>query len=149
MPRALGCPPSRTIAALAERTAALILTEPPGALERTYTMTSVGKPVAKRSAFGSAQAGVTIGAKVGDTGEQDSARLYTVWYGTNRRPVDPNDPSRGFSGRRSYEVSYGACAVAIPRSHKFGSVGSPWWKRWLVLTDDRLHLRELRHLSQD
>jgi esterase/lipase superfamily enzyme len=27
-----------------------------------------------------------------------------------------------------------------PNSHKFGSVGSPWWKRWIKLEDDRLKL---------
>jgi len=76
--------------------------------------------------------------------KQEGTRLYTVWYGTNRQALDPNDPSRGFSGQRSEKVNYGTCAVAIPRSHKFGSVGSSWWKRLLALTDDRLYVRELQ-----
>lgn len=67
-------------------------------------------------------------------------RLYTVWYGTNRKPVDAADPASGFSHERDEHVHYGKCQVAIPRSHKFGSVGSSWWRRWVRLTDDRLHI---------
>jgi esterase/lipase superfamily enzyme/GNAT superfamily N-acetyltransferase len=77
-------------------------------------------------------------------------RLYTVWYGTNRKPIDPPDPSSGFSGERDNQVHYGKCEVAIPRSHKFGSVGSAWWRRWVRLTDDRLRIvSRMRHTSDE
>lgn len=74
--------------------------------------------------------------------------VFTVWYGTNRQPVDAADHSKGYSGSRASTVSYGTCQVAVPRSHKFGSVGSPWWKRWLTLDDDRLRLTEIAALVE-
>src|SRR5262249_26965872 len=33
-------------------------------------------------------------------GDESGPRLYTVWFGTNRRPNDPNDPAKGFSAER-------------------------------------------------
>jgi esterase/lipase superfamily enzyme len=73
----------------------------------------------------------------------DSPKLFPVWFGTNRRPVDPADPSKGFSGERDDgTVHYGVCKVAVPKSHKFGEVGSAWWRRLLTLTDDRLAVKE-------
>ena len=76
-------------------------------------------------------------------------KLYPVWFGTSRSPVDPDDPSQGFTGVREPErVHYGLCKVAVPKSHKFGSTGSIWWKRLLTLTDDRLKLKELSALEE-
>jgi esterase/lipase superfamily enzyme len=65
---------------------------------------------------------------------------YTVFYGTNRARIDEADPSRGYSGERGKGIDYGTCRVFVPKSHKIGSVGSPWWKRLITLTDDRLKL---------
>ncbi len=82
------------------------------------------------------------------TGGEDVRRLYTVWYGTNRKPIETDDLSRGYSGARGADVSYGTCTVAIPKSHMFGSVGSSWLKRWLTFKDDRLELVEVQPLEQ-
>jgi esterase/lipase superfamily enzyme len=71
-----------------------------------------------------------------------SSGKYVVWYATNRRPNDPIDPNKGFSAQRDRTVHYGTCRVSIPKSHKIGSTGSPWWKRILTWTDDRLKLLE-------
>ena len=70
--------------------------------------------------------------------------------GTNRRPIDTGDPSKGYSGARDNTgvVHYGACRVFIPKSHKIGSIGSPWWKRLLTLTDDRLKLLGVSELER-
>ncbi len=65
---------------------------------------------------------------------------YVVWYGTNRRPLEPRDSGKGYSAARDDFVHYGSCRVFIPKSHKIGSIGSPWWKRLLTMTDDRLGL---------
>jgi esterase/lipase superfamily enzyme len=74
---------------------------------------------------------------------------YLVWYGTNRRPNDPADPGRGYSAARDRVVHYGSCRVFIPKSHKIGSIGSPWWKRLMILTDDRLRLLGVSELERD
>jgi len=64
----------------------------------------------------------------------------TVWFGTNRRPIDRNGPLPGFSTERDSTVHHGWCRVAIPESHRIGSIGSAWWKRLLTLRDDRLKI---------
>jgi esterase/lipase superfamily enzyme len=74
---------------------------------------------------------------------------YVVWYGTNRRPNDPPDAGKGFSVMRDNVVHYGSCRVFIPQSHKIGSIGSPWWKRLLTMTDDRLLLLGTDELHGD
>jgi esterase/lipase superfamily enzyme len=69
------------------------------------------------------------------------AKLYPLWFGTNRKPVDINDISQGFSKERDEKLHYGICQVAVPESHKIGSTGSPWWQRLLTSTDDSLKLQ--------
>ena len=75
-----------------------------------------------------------------DTAET-TATLYPLWFGTNRKPVDTENISKGFSGKRDDKLHYGICQVAVPKSHKIGSTGSPWWKRLITLKDDRLKLQ--------
>jgi esterase/lipase superfamily enzyme len=74
---------------------------------------------------------------------------YTVWFGTNRRPNDPADASKGYSSDRDVALHYGTCRVFIPESHKIGSIGSSWWDRLRARTDDRLRLLEIRDLAAD
>jgi len=73
---------------------------------------------------------------------------YSVWYGTNRRPNDSSNSNKGYSAARDNVVHYGSCRVFIPQSHKIGSIGSPWWKRLLTLTDDRLRLLSVDEFEQ-
>jgi esterase/lipase superfamily enzyme len=82
----------------------------------------------------------------------DSPRIYPVWFATDREPNDAADLRKGFSSRRATDetaVYLGTCKVAIPKSHKFGSVASGWWKRFISLTDDRLQLREISPLASN
>jgi esterase/lipase superfamily enzyme len=101
--------------------------------------------------------GGNIGAVGGDIVGGDkiletSANLdkceYRVWFGTNRRPNDRHDASKGYSSERDGAVHYGHCQVYIPRAHKIGSVGSPWWKRISTWTDDRLKVTGLEELDR-
>lgn len=84
-----------------------------------------------------------------ETGDE-SGWQYPVYFGTNREPIDAASPGLGFSGERSKTVHYGRCVVFIPRTHKFGSIGTPWWKRWLSLqlADDHLCLKGIKTLEE-
>ncbi|MGB3640050.1 MAG: hypothetical protein WBA39_21110, partial [Rivularia sp. (in: cyanobacteria)] len=73
---------------------------------------------------------------------QPQATLYPLWFGTNRKPNNPEDISQGFSAERDRQLYYGTCEVTVPKSHKIGSIGSPRWQRWLTFTDDRLKLKQ-------
>jgi len=48
--------------------------------------------------------------------------LYTVYYGTNREPIDSNDHSKGYSNKRAEQLYTGKCQVFIPKSHKIGEI---------------------------
>ena len=88
------------------------------------------------------------GSVVAEAPEAADNAEYLVWYGTNRRQNDPGDASKGYSGARDPVVHYGSCRVFVPKSHKIGSTGSPWWKRLVTLTDDRLRLLGISELEQ-
>jgi esterase/lipase superfamily enzyme len=72
------------------------------------------------------------------------AHLYKVWYATNRAPIDPSDPSRGFTNNRdaSGTVRFGTCTVQVPKTHQFGSTGTALYRRVLRLhfSDDHLKI---------
>jgi esterase/lipase superfamily enzyme len=72
---------------------------------------------------------------------------YTVWYGTNRRPLKVKNITRGYSPDRDSKLHYGFCRIYIPQSHKIGSLGSSWWKRLITRTDDRLKMRKIKEIG--
>lgn len=71
-----------------------------------------------------------------------SGTCYPVWFGTNRKPLDPADPSRGFSADYDERLHYGKRVLHIPASHRPGELGSPLWKRLLSGSDDRIRLAD-------
>ena len=75
-------------------------------------------------------------------------RLVRVWFATNRKPVDQENITRGFAREESADdLTYGICHVFIPKSHKPGSVGTPWWRRWIRFqADDSLEVRAIQGL---
>jgi esterase/lipase superfamily enzyme len=112
-------------------------------VETGHASTSLKAPA--RTWLGPVQKGI-------ETELPDGPRLYPVWFGTNRRPEDSQDLGKGFSADRAVDdatVYFGICHVAVPKSHKFGSVGSAWWKRLLTANDDRLRLTDIRSLDKD
>ena len=78
----------------------------------------------------------------------DDPRNVPVWFGTNRAPVDANDPASGFSNTWSAETSVGRCIVNIPKGHVPGSTGSAWWVR-LVQGDDRLTVQSIEAMETE
>ncbi len=70
------------------------------------------------------------------------ARLFPVWFGTNRRAMADGT---GFTGERDARTTVGQVSVRVPESHRFGETGSSFWqklKRW-DFRDDRLHLHQV------
>lgn len=76
--------------------------------------------------------------------------LYPVFFGTNRKLCDLANPQKGFSSQRSDAVYHGRCDVWIPKTHRFGETGTPWYKRWNQwrFKDDHLVLRETSILTE-
>jgi len=83
----------------------------------------------------------------------EDAVAYPLFYATNRKLVDPNNIMKGYSGEREESrVHYGTCTVTVPKSHKIGSSGSPWWKQLLTQTEDgqlELQWTTLRSLVEE
>lgn len=78
----------------------------------------------------------------------DTAVLYPVWFGTNRERLEGGG---GFGTARARKSVRGRVTVRIPRGHRFGETGSPWWKKLLRLDtrEDTLRLSELGTLGPD
>lgn len=91
-------------------------------------------------------AALRLFGSAGDVPAEPDNAEYTVWYGTNRKPRDSEHPEKGYSGERDTVVHYGSCRVFIPKSHKIGSTGSPWWNRLWRMKDDRLKLRTVAEM---
>ena len=92
---------------------------------------------------------VQLSPEVGSTESgQPEGCEYPVWFGTNRRP-SRSASMLSFSNTRDTVIHYGVCRVFIPKSHKIGSLGSPWWKRVLAGQDDRLSMLSITELNVD
>ena len=89
----------------------------------------------------------TILAPNSDYSTRSGKPLYQVWYGTNRKPTIEENPAKGFSDSRDLILHYGYAYVNIPKSHKFGSIGSSWIVRTVTSTDDRLKIEGIRTLD--
>ena len=78
-------------------------------------------------------------------------RLVRVWFATNRRPIEAQGMVVGFNPDQSADrLSYGACEVFIPKSHKPGSTGSAWWRRLIRLeADDSLEVHSTYPVAQE
>jgi esterase/lipase superfamily enzyme len=78
--------------------------------------------------------------------------LYSVWFGTDRKPIDESDMSKGFANERCGRTTLGRVDVLIPKAHRFGEMGSGLWKRLkrLDLLDDHISVyRTLRLVEEE
>jgi esterase/lipase superfamily enzyme len=92
-------------------------------------------------------AGSRANVETAPRGDTQQAHMYDVWYATNRRTN-----GHGFDNQVDKVMHYGVCAVEVPKTHSFGSIGRSWWKRWLKLefSDDRLKIvRKIESSSED
>ncbi len=62
-----------------------------------------------------------------------------------------DDVVERFDSEESAEgITYGVCNVFIPESHKPGSTGTAWWRRWIRLeADDSLRVHGIHALPRD
>lgn len=92
--------------------------------------------------------GLIFGRKDAGSGEpaHPPARVFQVWYATNRTPIMRADMIVDFGAERSDQLHLGRCEVVVPRTHRIGSTGSPWWHR-IIRGDDRLRLAALHELA--
>jgi esterase/lipase superfamily enzyme len=69
--------------------------------------------------------------------------LYRVWFGTNRRPVDEADESKGYTCEPDEQTHFGYVDVNVPKTHRIGETG-----RNVLVRLARLNLQD-DHLSVD
>jgi esterase/lipase superfamily enzyme len=84
------------------------------------------------------------------TKERKKSTLCTVFYGTNRKPNDANDHSKGYGDGRARELSMGSCTVSIPKCHNQGEIQGSLWKKlikWDATYGD-LKLQEIRPIGE-
>jgi esterase/lipase superfamily enzyme/tetratricopeptide (TPR) repeat protein len=62
---------------------------------------------------------------------QPSYAVVKVYYATDRERTENSDPAKAY-GRDRGEVTYGICAVSIPRDHRMGALEKPsiWRLEW-------------------
>jgi esterase/lipase superfamily enzyme len=77
-------------------------------------------------------------------------RVHRIWYGTNRAPIAPTDPSRGFRSEQDDRVHYGYCHVFVPKSHEVGVIKTTWLQRIIyVSVGDSLEFRGIFSKTRD
>jgi hypothetical protein len=64
----------------------------------------------------------TVRGGSSQSSQTEAPIVYPLWYGTNRKPKDANDLSKGFLGKGDNRIHYGTCEVVVKKTHKFGSV---------------------------
>jgi len=95
------------------------------------------------------EAALKMRALSGDCRAEFSGVCYPVWFGTNRKPIDPRNLELGFGSEADDHLYYGKRIVRIPLSHRAGELGSPMWRRLLTGVDDRLTLDPATALSEE
>ena len=72
--------------------------------------------------------------------------VFPVWFGTNRRPE-----GNRFGTARHDRTSYGRAEVFVPEGHRFGEIGTAFWKKMLRfdLKDDTLRLQRTATLQHE
>lgn len=84
---------------------------------------------------------VLDGDKSWRSAEAVDKEVYPVWFGTNRKPVGKDR----FGTERHHETTRGRAEVHIPAAHRFGEIGSSFWKKLTKwdFRDDTLKLQKV------
>ena len=92
---------------------------------------------------------IKMRALSGDCRAEFTGTCYPVWFGTDRKPLDPRNPALGFGPEPDGKLHFGKRIVRIPISHRPGELGSPLWRRLLTGVDDRITVDPATVLSDD
>lgn len=79
--------------------------------------------------------------------QPDGSRIYPVWFGTNRSMLADYS---GFSNERSQRVTWGKVHVRIPKAHRFGEIGTGWFRKLMRrnFACDTLSVSDVQVLSR-
>jgi esterase/lipase superfamily enzyme len=87
----------------------------------------------------------------GNGGDDENASVVRVFYATDRmQVVGKGDPRYDHGRSTSGQISYGECAISIPRVHKLGKLETPSILRLEFSPDPEKHivLQEVRNLEE-
>lgn len=76
--------------------------------------------------------------------------MYPVWFGTNRKPIELFGIIIDFSNQHHDLVSVGRVDVVVPDTHRFGEIGSSFWRRlWRRdFRNDRLSIASMETMPE-
>ena len=75
-----------------------------------------------------------------------SAHLYEIYYGTDRRE-EARPRGVRYSNSRGRKLHLGKATINVPKTHRIGSTGRFFLKRWLQGIDDRLRVVDTQSMS--
>lgn len=126
-------------------TISLFLTACAQVQERQKPIATESRPVPVVAAAASAAAPVAAPLAMP---VQILGKLVTVWYGTNRKVVSKPTEMNWYANDRDDRMHFGTVSIMIPRSHRFGSMGSSWRFRFTG-EDEPLSISQLREASSE
>jgi esterase/lipase superfamily enzyme len=74
---------------------------------------------------------------------------YTVFFGTNRSPVNPLKVDDGFSNQRGSQLYVGHCLVEIAVTHTFGTKGRWFRSLWKSANSEVTSVKMIQCLNHD
>ena len=78
-------------------------------------------------------------------------KLYKLYYGTNRKPKDINNISKGYGDERAEKLYTGTCNIFIPASHKIGEIDGSFWDKLIHLDASygKLKVKDIKGFSNN
>jgi len=127
----------------------------PEMFEPETTETGIGRSFYRKLApaayVGDDLGGADVQKTVDERQQRADRGQYTVWFGTNRKIIDPKDLENGFTSERTDNITYGSADVFVPKAHRFGETGTNFWTKIkrLDFRDDRLRIQRVDCLSAE
>lgn len=76
--------------------------------------------------------GCAVSSRMDNLPQQETFATVNVFYATNRKATDSENPYDRYTSEPGTEIAYGTCEVSIPRDHRMGVVEASFLDReWL------------------